>query len=327
MACRRPEDPAVVTVSMDTFRDMQHTRFDAGTAAIVASHAQRAHPAAGQNPPPPARTRDRDSHRKDRSGTNSRHHWCVATRTRRGRARSPPRSRTLDSSTAIWTRKAPTSLMGLCNRISTSTIDSLVPKIVRAIEAGGDLRRDIDIIMTCLARSDAYVGMYVTVLNRARNVAGFESAISEYSKQFLDASPFELPPSPDPVDDYDGFCASVREKRRRMNTTEAIARLGFGADIASRARDALALIADPHAAVQKDLAIAFLETAVRHGPRGCSGVPEVEAVLSIAEDTLRHGLDARTRFALVDLGDTMIELARGHIGAVPAGGEYEAHVK
>lgn len=303
MACESG-DPMVVTISMGKFHDMRHARVDAETAALVAAHAQD--PPARQ----PVRARHRDPRKKDRPVPYPDRRYA-ATDSRRRPDRSA-RSATRDEP-ATWARKDPASLMGLCNRISTSTIDSLVPKIVKAIETNGDSRKSVDTIMTCLARSDAYIGMYVTVLERARAVAGLEleSAIAEYSRQFLDTAPFQMPPSPDPIEDYDGFCASVKEKRRLANSIEAIARLGFGAEIASRARDALDLVADPHTSAQKDLAIAFIGTAVRHGPRECAKeIPGVEIVQTIAADPLRHGLDSRTRFALVDLSETMVRASR-----------------
>jgi hypothetical protein len=141
--------------------------------------------------------------------------------------------------------------------------------------------------------------MYVQILNRARaSVDGLANAISRFAEQFLSTSPFAMAFAPDPLSDYDGFCASVKDKRRRRNSTEAVACLGFAGDVASRAGDALLLIADPFAPFQKDLAISYLGTTARHAGIGALNVDEVAR---IASDPERHGLCNRTRFALLDL--------------------------
>jgi hypothetical protein len=179
----------------------------------------------------------------------------------------------------------------------------MLPKIVKAIERTGDACACVDTIMACMSESDSYVEMYVSILDGAKAVnEGLGDAISQYSHTFLSGPSFRILPAPDPLVDYDGFCASTKDKRRRANAAEAIAQLGFEREVANWAGDALSMVADPDSEFQKDLAVAFLQTVARHSGRTAVDAAEVSR---IADRPGEHGLCARTRFAMLDLAESL----------------------
>lgn len=203
-------------------------------------------------------------------------------------------------------RKPAVGLLGLCNRVSEQSLRRLEPKLVRAAEDLGDPGACVETVMRCLEISDSYVDLCVGILGCVQSVPGVPGALKEYALSFLGADPYMLGPSPCPTADYDAFCASVKEKRRRGNVTEALVRLGYADEVARKAPDALRIVADPHSECQKDLAIRFMRTALRSG---ALGVRE-DDLLRIANDVDAHGIDPRTRFALLDLCADMRAMRR-----------------
>ena len=283
-----------VVVGLAAFAARKHARFDAKIAQTVLEHAQAAQhrdgAQSGKVQKKPDKFNPSHRHAQMRGRARSRHApVCVAT------ACVAPKC----EPEQVWSRRAPTSLIGLCNRTSEQSLECMLPKIVDTIKRANDAHACVNTIMSCMCDSDSYVDMYVKILTRAGAlVDGLTDAVSQFATQFLTSSPFTIPAAPDPLADYDGFCASVKDKRRRTNSTEAVASLGFAADVANKAGDALLLIADPDAPFQKDLAISFLGTAARHASIGAANLAEV---CRIASDPERHGLCNRTRFAMLDL--------------------------
>lgn len=306
------DDAGAVVVTLDVFQMGEHTRMNQGMAAKVAELTQSAL-VAGARDGHDRRPRCKQDSRGAGAHKSSAHDgdaWRTPNRrARNGRAstastaRSDARTRGAD---AAWSRRAPSTLMGLCNRISTPNFSAIADKVAGAVEKAGceRARECVETIMNCLGASDTYVGVYAKLLCRVRNVAGVHAAIAEYASDFVQEMPFCMPCAPHPSADYDAFCAATREKRRRANATEAIAALGFGDLVAERARDALQVVADPHSKYDKDLAVRFLSVAVR-----ASANSDVDAadVARIATRAAHHGIDARTRFQLNDLVNSMAQ--------------------
>lgn len=207
-----------------------------------------------------------------------------------------------------WTRKSHTSLMGLCNRASLVSLDSMLPKIIDAVKSVEDAQKCVETIFACLGRSDSYVKMYVQILDGTRGVEGMDDAITEYSHAFLARSPYILACAPDATMDYNGFCRAVKEKRFLANVTEAVAMLGHGDEVASRALLALDVVRDPSNSAQKDLAISYLKISSAYGGSDqCAfSIADLDKIL---QHPLIHNLDARCRFALMDLC-TFMHIAR-----------------
>lgn len=202
-----------------------------------------------------------------------------------------------------WMRKAPVSLMGLCNRVSHDTFRKMCPKIECAVEAAGDAEKSIDTILACLSQSDSYICLYVDLIARVRGVAGMHDALDNQARRFLDSKPYAMSPAPDPSEDYDSFCAHIKEKRRRRNMVDALTRLGYGPEVQQHCAAAMDLVADPASPFAKDVAIAYLRAATQDST--CKGGVHVLELQSIVRNADAHALDNRCRFALTDLMDAL----------------------
>ena len=301
-------DDAIV-VDLDVFEKNAHARLDARVRESVLSCAQciakKPRVAARGGESEHWQSRNNKGSRIDHQGRRAPRSGDAFAAGRGTRCTPSPRGPAQDEQ--AWTRRAKTTLMGLCNRVSESNLESIIPKILNVTRSYTQPRDVVCTIMKCMERSDTYVHMYVRILESAKCVDGIDGAITDYTHKFLDQVPFKMPCAPDPLLDYDGFCASVKEKRRRVNATEAIVRLGFGDAVADWSEDALNLVADPCSECQKDLAVRFLRTAVDHGGP-C--VPDVCSVRNVLKRSDECGLDTQTRFALADLADSMQRMSK-----------------
>ena len=285
-----PDDTAPIIVVASEFERGKHPRVDSSIVRKLAALSQSVK-STRASPSEDRRARSRPS----RAPANVR----KAGRGRRV-ARDGAAEDSATDSGASWSRRAPVTLMGLCNRISAPNFDDVAGKIGRALAlAGTDNARDgVNTIMNCLGASDSYVDIYASLLKRVRSIEGVDAAIEAYASEFLASDPFRMRHAPHPSEDYETFCVVVREKRRRANATEAIAALGFGSRVADRALDALAVLTDRETDADKDLAAKFLAIAVRAEPRGPVTTRDLKR---IACDADQYAIDARTRFLLEDL--------------------------
>lgn len=150
-----------------------------------------------------------------------------------------------------------------------------------------------------------------SVLSRTKAVQAVDAAVADFAREFLASGRYRVPSLPEPGADYDAFCHAIRERRRRSNAIDALADLGFGPDLVGHACDAMALLADPDADVDKELVVRFLATTVRVSKRPPSaavgtvaptGAPfDLDAFARIAANAGDHGIDTRTRFQMTDL--------------------------
>lgn len=186
-----------------------------------------------------------------------------------------------------------------------------MPAFAAAARGIGDARAVVDTIMHSLAISDEYVDLFVPVLMRLDEEApdiGVDRAVRAFADEFLGGTEaFRIEPSPDPTLEYDRFCASVKDRRRRTNCTRALARLGFGQEIAARADDALEVVASPSPDSDRDLAIKFLATALENARPDVADRIATGADAALVADRGSGVLGSRARFALMDVH----ECARG----------------
>lgn len=182
-------------------------------------------------------------------------------------------------------------------------MSSLAPKILSALRLHDDLEQCVRTVMGCMQRSDSYVNMYVDILERSSDVPGMRDAVDRVATGFLETQPFMMPVAPTPEIDYDGFCDAVKDKRRRINMTEAIAKLGYAAMIAELVPLAMTVASEPAQDHEKDVAIAFIGTASRHFPGSQEGIRVWAS--TVLSDPDACGLGARNRFALMDLHDSL----------------------
>lgn len=158
--------------------------------------------------------------------------------------------------------------------------------------------------MDSMCVSDEYVDVFVAVLTHLRGVAGLDTAMCSYAETFLSVgSPFVADPTPDPTQDYDAFCRSLKDGRRRTNATSALVKLGFGAMAAKRVHEALGVIRDPSPDTNKALAIHFVTCAL---PHATNKEDIMQQVHEIVRNQAAYGLPARTRFAMMDLGNAQV---------------------
>ena len=307
-------DMAIVRFSLADFEQYRHGRTDSAITAAVALASQNSDHVPGTY-----------EHRSAGTNTHASRGWHGG-RGGRGRTRHHTRGPVIGGTSAFsttagrqgsgpetkWRSRRAHTLLGLCNRCSPQTVSGALPLFEDAMRSAANVRLGVATIMHSLAISDDYVEVFVVVLEHLRSVGeGVDQAVSDYAAEFLQGSAaFEGGTTPDPLNDYDAFCASVKDRRCRANCTAALAKLGFGSSIAERAHDALAVIADPNGPVQKDLAIRFVAIALPH-----ADVAVAASVRERAAQLLRrpatHGLDSRTQFALMDALESSVW--HGHV--------------
>ena len=179
----------------------------------------------------------------------------------------------------------------------------MLPKIVEALNRSGDVLRCVETIMLCMSQSDTYVDLFVGVLIQAQpKVPGLREAIAEHAADFLRSVLDLSGESPDPLTEYDAFCTFVKDKRMRVNGMEALARLGFAGQVASRAGDAMDVLADPACTRHKDVAVELLATVSRHSKETSLDAPALQRMASCPS---KHGMSSRTVFAIQELCDSV----------------------
>lgn len=306
-------DDGCIRLLCSVFEGAKHGRVDEGMRSVVKATAQAYSPcsAAPDAVPPRADTRPwRSDSARDKRTTNA---GRGARRRQQGREWEGRKGASkcclasAGTSGGRWEKKlvAPVTFQGLCNRCSTRNLDAQLPALLEAAHMMSSPDRVVDDVMHFIAISNSYVQLFIRLLRYllVQELDGLEPAVRSFAACFMRKQPYAMPPAPDPTEDYDAFCSFVKEKQRRLNTTQALMDLGFDDLVSESVESAMEVVSDPRSAYEKDTAIKFAHIVIRGRGVGVETKRAVEerARKLIAVNRVAQHIDARTRFALEDI--------------------------